>query len=196
MANYCYNYITFNSDDVKKINKIVEFFNSYGQFGSTTDWGDSVIKGEYKVDDRIENSFNKYGSRWLVFDLDVLNDGLELTISGDSAWTPMEALVGGLCYTFGVDGWIEYEEPGCDFGGRTSFDKNGEINEYEQMSYSEWMYKSGGSHWVNESLYYDLECQIDDYNTFEEFMSEYSFISSKDDIEFLRECFNKLKAIK
>ena len=116
-----------------------------------------------------------------------------MTISGDSAWSPMETLVGGLCYTFGVEGWIEYEEPGCDFGGRTSFDKNGEINEYEQMSYSEWMYKSGGSHWVNESLYYDLECQIDHYDTFDEFIKEYHFINDPEDIESLRYAFDELK---
>jgi len=193
MANCCYNYITFNSDDVKKINKIVEFFNSYGQFGSTTDWGDSVIKGEYKIDDRVGNSFNKYGSRWLIFDLDVSNDGLELTISGDSAWTPMEALVGGLCYTFGVDGRIEYSEPGCDFGGMASFDREGVINEFIQMSYSEWMYHCDGSEWVNESLYYDLECQIDDYDTFDEFIKEYPFINNSEDIESLRYAFDELK---
>ncbi len=193
MANYCYNYIIFNSNDVEKINKIIEFLKSYNKFDSTTDWGDSVINSNYKVDDRIENSYNKYGSKWFDYDINTSDDGLELSVSGDSAWSPMETLVGGLCYTFGVDGWIEYEEPGCDFGGRTSFDKNGEINEFEQMSYREWMHKTQGSEWVSESLYYDLECNIDDYNTFEEFMSEYKFITSEDDIEFLKESFNKFK---
>ena len=190
MANNCYNYISI-SGDKESLDKIEEFFKTYKNFDTVNDWGDSVINSDYKIDDRIENSYNKYGSRWFDFDIDRNSD--EMTISGDSAWSPMETLVGGLCYTFGVEGWIEYEEPGCDFGGRTSFDKNGEINEFIQMSYSEWMYKSGGSHWVNESLYYDLECQIDHYDTFSEFINEYPFINNAEDIEFLRESFNKLK---
>jgi len=191
MANYCNNYISI-SGDKESIDKIEEFFKSYSKFDSTTDWGDSVIKSDYRIDERIYNDFNKYGARWFDFDLSRDSDE-DLTINGDSAWSPMESLVGGLCYTFGVEGWIEYEEPGCDFGGRTSFDKNGEINEYEQMSYSEWMYKSGGSHWVNESLYYDLECQIDHYDTFDEFIKEYHFINDPEDIESLRYAFDELK---
>jgi hypothetical protein len=191
MANYCNNYISI-SGDKESIDKIEEFFKSYSKFDNTTDWGDSVIKSDYTIDERIYNGFNKYGSRWFDFDLTRDSDE-DLTINGDSAWSPMESLVGGLCYTFGVEGWIEYEEPGCDFGGRTSFNKDGEINEYEQMSYSEWMYKSQGNFWVSESLYDDLECNIDDYNTFEEFMSEYKFITSEDDREFLKESFNKFK---
>jgi len=193
MANYCYNYITFNSDDVEKINKIIEFFKSYSKFDSTTDWGDSVINSDYKVDDRIENSYNKYGSKWFDYDINTSDDGLELSVSGDSAWSPMEALVGGLCYTFGVDGWIEYSEPGCNFGGMASFDKEGVINEFVQMSYSEWMYSQEGSEWVNESLYYDLECQIEDYDTFDEFIKEYPFINNAEDIESLRYAFDELK---
>lgn len=195
MANYCYNYITFNSDDAEKINKIVKFFNSYSQFETTTEWGDSVINGDYEIDDRIENSFNKYGAKWFYGDIDVSNDGLELGVSGDSAWSPMEALVGGLCYTFGVDGRIEYSEPGCNFGGMASFDKEGVINEFVQMSYSEWMYHKDDSEWVNESLYYDLECHIDDYDTFDEFIKEYPFINNPEHIESLRYAFHELKKL-
>lgn len=191
MANYCYNYISI-SGDKESIDKIEEFFKSYSKFDSTTDWGDSVIKSDYSIDERIYNDFNKYGSRW--FDFYLIRDSDEdLIISGDSAWSPMETLVGGLCYTFGVDGWIEYEEPGCDFGGRTSFNKDGIINEIIQMSYSEWMYHCNGSEWVNESLYYDLECQIEDYDTFDEFIKEYPFINNTEDIESLRYAFHELK---
>lgn len=194
MANYCYNYISI-SGDKESLDKIEEFFKAYEDFDEVELWGNSVLSNKYVQDERIRNDFHKYGSRWFNFDIN-RESSEELTISGDSAWSPMEALVGGLCYTFKVDGWIEYSEPGLDFGGRTSFDKNGEINDYEQMPYSEWMYESQGSEWVSESLYYDLECNIDDYNTFEEFMSEYKFITSEDDIEFLKESFNELKTIK
>ena len=192
MANYCYNYISI-SGDKESIDKIEEFFKSYSKFDSTTDWGDSVIKSDYSIDERIYNDFNKYGARWFDYDIDTSDDGLELSVSGDSAWSPMETLVGGLCYTFGVDGSIEYSESGCDFGGRTSFDKNGAINEIIQMGYSEWMYYCDGSEWVNMSLYYDLECQIEDYDTFSEFIKEYPFINNAEDIEFLRYAFHELK---
>ena len=95
MANYCYNYISI-SGDKESIDKIEEFFKSYSKFDSTTDWGDSVIKKDYEEDERILNGFNRYGSKWFDFDIDRNSD--EMTISGDSAWSPMEALVGGLCY--------------------------------------------------------------------------------------------------
>lgn len=191
MANYCYNYISI-SGDKKSLDKIEEFFKTYDNFDTVESWGDSVLNKKYEVDNRIHNVFHKYGARW--FEFDITRDSSEdLTISGDSAWNPMEVLLGAICNTFKVEGWIEYHESGLDFGGRTSFNKDGEINEYEVLSYSEWMYKTQGSEWVSESLSYDLPSMIDDYENFGEFISEYDFIENKDDIEFLRESFNKLK---
>ena len=41
-----------------------------------------------------------------------------LIVGGDSAWSPPQPLIEQICIKFGLDGYIEYEEPGADFGAK------------------------------------------------------------------------------
>lgn len=191
MANNCYNYIEIISTDKEEVKLIKKAFESYKDFDSVDSWGDSFISKRCPIDDRIENIFHKYGSKWFDFDIEVNDDGI--VVSGDSAWAPMEMLLCGICFTFGVEGSIEYSEPGCDFGGRTTFDARGRIIDYLSTTYSEWESISMGSEWVSESLAYTLEDNIDDYDNFNEFISEYDFITDDDDIDYLKDKFFELK---
>jgi hypothetical protein len=84
-----------------------------------------------------------------------------------------------------VDVTIQYEEPGCDFCGKTDIKKDGT---YVEEDYS---YLKGKYFLDNESFWYEvdsnLEYYLDDENpSLEKFIEEYDFVSDEDKEELKR----------
>ena len=127
MPNYCWNHVTVTGNK-KELDKIYRKFNKYKDCNYFTAFGDFIL-GKGKIDDDYEaikdrhgDNFDNiyvYGTNWWEFEMNMENDGNDayLAISGDSAWSPPIELLRSVCKHFKVHAHIEYEEPGCDFGG-------------------------------------------------------------------------------
>ena len=62
-----------------------------------------------------------------------------LIVGGDSAWSPPQPLIEQICIKFGLDGYMEYEEPGADFGGEAFYNKEGLIED-KCYEYQQWRF--------------------------------------------------------
>ena len=153
MPNYCWNHVTIEGN-TKQIDKIYKKLRKYKICNYFTAFGDFVLdKGKIDDDyeaikDRYGDNFDTiyvYGTKWWD-----INDcgGIEkfshvkdsvITVSGDSAWSPPVKLIEEICKYYKVSATMEYEEPGCDFGGEIFIDKTGIVKDncYE---YGEWIY--------------------------------------------------------
>lgn len=171
MPNYCYNFITFQGDN-KVLKSLEEKLGTYDQSTYFTEWSDYILGiGELDGGARIRESFEskndrtkesvmlmisdvyyKYGTKW--FDFEIESEDGELTVSGDSAWSPPLELVKQICIKYKLTACAEYEEPGNDFGGRTIFNEEGVVSE-EDYSYREWCYRENYDNWWN-NVYDDI----------------------------------------
>jgi hypothetical protein len=188
MANHCFNWVNIYGED-RTLNRIVSKLETYHDHkGSFLSWGDIVLNKEPEEDEEEKRSYYYYGTRW--WDFEIQRERGEINVSGDSAWSPPIELIKQICVEYGVTATIEYEEPGCDFGGRTEFNELGEVVEEIDMPYSEWRYYSDPDHIVN--IVSDMEDYIEFYNSEDEVLKDYPFLN-KQDTEYIIEEYNKIK---
>jgi hypothetical protein len=145
MPNYCYNYakITGKTEDVEKLRKA--FLAQRGD-GFTegirlpfNEFCRSLLPPEADVPYSSEVSERyMFGTKWWHYDvIDAFGepeDGV-LEIVGDSAWSPPSELLRLLSLHHDVEIHLQYEEPGEDFAGWTTF-VNGVEND-ECYTYAE-----------------------------------------------------------
>jgi len=187
MANHCFNWVNIYGED-RTLNRIVDRLETYHDHkGSFLEWGDIVVNKKIEEGEE-EREYYHYGTRW--WDFEVQRERGEINVSGDSAWSPPIELIKQICIEYKVHASIEYEEPGCDFGGRVEFDELGKVVEEIEMPYSEWRYYSDPDHIVN--IVSDMEDYIEFYNSEEDMLKEYPFLN-KQDTEYLIEEYNKIK---
>ena len=133
MANHCYNWITItgNKDSLKELIKKCEqpeveketlFYSTFHKLFPLTN---KFYPGAHE-DDHFD-VYEEYGSKWFDLGCDHDEDWSYVNIWGDSAWSPVEALCQKLSAAYGVDIRIEYEEPGCDFGGYSEYENGVQI---------------------------------------------------------------------
>lgn len=152
MANNCYNHITLQgSADV--LTKVVERLETYDQFNYLNGWGDYVLgirdDFDYKWEEDERKDAYYYGSRWFDFDIELESE--TLTMSGDSAWSPLIKFTEELCKVYQLDGSIYFSETGMDFAGEISFSKGTEISR-EECSCREMNYKSDINYWIEDMI--------------------------------------------
>ncbi len=128
------------------------------------DSGEGHMKGELQL------NTNGWGTKWDVYgnSIEPSYDEELIGIYGfDTAWSPPIGFCQMLSIQYGVKCEIEYEEPGCDFYGKTIVE-DGEITDVEDYGYREGKYK-----FDKEGFWYeidsDIECFIGDFETGEEF---------------------------
>jgi len=193
MANNCNNWITFEGSK-STLSKLEKKLKTYDKSKYFTEWSEYVI-GEGKLDGgegfkkKYGDNFNvfyMYGTKW--FDFEMESDDHGLRVYGDSAWSPPIKLVEEICKKYKLKAEIEYEEGGCDFGGRTTFDEDG-ITKKEDYSYDEWQYRESYETWE-----YDLgEMFADEVFTLEEAVIEYPYAKKKEIEKIYNEARTKEK---
>lgn len=126
---------------------------------------DTHIDGKYF--DEYNHNVNEYGTKWDVNAQEIsISEGHDcIYLYFDSAWSPPVEWASKLSFKFACQVEIEFEEPGCDFGGRHFYDC-GDLVEEENYSYLVWLLKSDRDKFWNEIAYI-----TEDYNKeqFEEF---------------------------
>ena len=187
MANHCMNWVNIYGED-RTLNRIVQKLETYHDHkGSFLSWGDMVLNREPEEGEE-ERDYHYYGTRW--WDFEIQRERGEIIISGDSAWAPPIELIKQICIEYKVYASIEYEEPGCDFGGIAEFNEAGEIVEEIEMPYNEWRYYSDPEHIVN--LINDMEEYIEFYNSEDEMIRDFPFLN-KQDTEYMIKEYNQIK---
>lgn len=197
MPNYCWNYVEFKSDDQVKLNELATKFKKNETFDYFTDFCKYLLSSsEPKKPIEQEKLYDyayTYGTKWWdIHSADVNVKQGKLTITGDSAWSPPQPLIEQICIKFGLDGYIEYEEPGADFGGEAFYNEHGLIEDrcYE---YQQWRYMNcdDKEEYFNEEL---LSCYEDeDIEEFEHTLIEYYKWMSKEDKSFFIDKFKEYK---
>lgn len=176
MPNYCWNWIEISAskENIEKIRTVIDQVNETEEGFWASNYPLLIEKPAISKEDLEKMQFfdvySEWGSKWFTPYVDGYhlsenpvqkNKNSYITIAGDSAWGPMLPLCEKLSKHYNADITIEFEEPGCDFGGRYRF-SNGNIQEQEEYAYLEWQYINGNF----EQIESHLEDSICDYDTF------------------------------
>lgn len=180
MPNWCSNCISFEGTEkamqtFKKDVSMIE--DGHCMFTALTD-----IKSEW--DYGVWNA--EFGTKWSVVMDDDIKDTMEQHdyFNCDTAWGPCTEFVRKVCEKYGVNGRIEYSEPGCDFAGIVEIDENGDEMSREEMSYREYQYKHLGTDGFFEDFVNDVEEGfIESENSIKE---DYSYVDAEDMEEMIR----------
>ncbi len=189
MPNWCTNWIEISGDkeSIQKIKEKMEsiensqdanlFMTLVGVPDEVTDYDTNWY----------ETNINTWGTKW---DVSLNESNVEfnedhITMSPETAWAPPVRFCISLATKYGVDVTIQYEEPGCDFCGKTDIKKDGTFVE------EDYSYLKGKYFLDNESFWYEvdsnLEYYLDDENpSLEKFIEEYDFVSDEDKEELKR----------
>jgi hypothetical protein len=150
MANNCLNYIELHGGEVS----LKPLAKTFVELDNSTDEYEGLHGSNYwklmdftypKYGEKDFDVYTEYGSKWFAFSLDEYNEESNyMRITGDSAWSPVIALVQKLAKFYKIkNAYIEYEESGCDFAGSCTINSKGETIEEEQHSYKVWCWKQG-----------------------------------------------------
>lgn len=199
MANYCWNWIhiTGSEQNIKKIKKIIES-NEDGFWAQN--YSLLLEKPELKWEDtnNLSDVYDEWGSKWFTpyiheYELEEgINDNTSyIVISGDSAWSPMIPLCKKLSEHYNAYITIEYEEPGCDFGGKSYFVK-GNLIEKQEYTYLEWQYINNNF----EGVLNHFEDSINEEDTFLSLYFEYESLFKRMTPEERKNIYEIYKEIK
>ena len=185
MANYCSNYIVFkimsNGSKAKKdfavLRKRCEILNNLKEEDVMTS-----ILGMKNWKRELETEWDYCREYFGSGDWQTSYSGpfditeFYVTMCVDTKWSAPIDFVKMVCSEYKVAGFIEYEEPGCDYCGRYEF-VGSEMTLKDELSYNHFLYKYSDSFW--DSLYDDMADWVNHYN-FDEIMSWYGFATDED----------------
>ena len=193
MANHCWNWVQIIGER-KTLEKIQKKFKKYEETNYFGEFGDYVLNRGKIGDDleilrqRHEDVGYAYGTRWWDFTMDA--EDTVLTIMGDSAWGPPNILISQIAKVYGVKTEIEYDEPGMDFAGKTSWDESGVVIDNWEGTSDEMRYNDDVGSWMEDRLYCYEGNDKSDY-TYKKLRKDYPY-ATKEHIRELREDIIKL----
>jgi len=170
MANHCYNFVEFIGDpsSLHKLNKRLERISKQQLKEDYLDKG-LPVPG-YKQDVVWLNGSNthellfkkqptsnfdvyeEYGSKWFECNFQYNEEDDNLTIQGDSAWSPMLPLFSSLCKKYKVRCAGNYAESGMDFAGEFEIDTDGYLEDNE-MTYRKYEAKNNPESFWDQVIY-------------------------------------------
>jgi hypothetical protein len=165
MPNWCSNFITITgeADKLESIKHIIRESaeTKRGVFVSLVGLPPNITPENY---DALwwDTHIAWWGTKWDVhyddngcFNLD---DDDSITISVDTAWSPPEPFCQKLAEYFDVEVEIEYSEPGCNFAGRSVFNKEGVVESVDYDDYLEGIYNIN-----KEDFWYEVDSRLDSW---------------------------------
>jgi hypothetical protein len=202
MPNWCYNHLTitgdkknldrikFHLEDIEKKDNV-----SPGVFMALVGRDQSIELNEYEHGGWYQANIDYWGCKW---DVSYNESGLDysdysITMSFNSAYSPPVPFIQHLGRLFNVRCELYYEEPSCDFCGKSYFDNENGLTE-EDYSYNEGRYVFDKDSFF-ESIDGDIEYLIesDEDVTFESVKEMFQFITGDKDLKTLEEIFNDIK---
>ena len=202
MPNWCYNHLTITGDK-KNLDRIKFHLEdiekkdnqSPGVFMALVGRDQSIELNEYEHGGWYQANIDYWGCKWDVsYDesgLDYTDDSI--TMSFNSAYSPPVPFIQHLGRLFNVQCELYYEEPSCDFCGKSYFNNEDGLTE-EDYTYNEGRFVFDKDNFF-ESIDGDIEYLIesDEDVTFESVKEMFSFITGDKDLKRLEEIFNDIK---
>ena len=202
MPNWCYNNLTITGDEknLKRIKFRLEDIekkdiSSPGVFMALVGRDQSIELNEYQHGEWYDANINYWGCKW---DVSYDESGVEysddsITMSFNSAYSPPIPFIQHLGRLFNVQCELYYEEPSCDFCGKSYFNNEDGLTE-EDYTYNEGRFVFDKDNFF-ESIDGDIEYLIesDEDVTFESVKEMFSFITGDKDLKRLEEIFNEVK---
>jgi len=167
MANYCYNWAMFSGSEtalktmLENIQKAVSGNDNEGLWYETYPITLGLDRAEVPKDINTfyNDVYEEYGSKWFQIHIDDESYGESgegtVTISGDSAWSPMSPLFRKLSEVYQLEVESVFEEGGNDFGGYYDC-KNGEVTKDLTFEYRVFKYIDDRDSYIT-SMYDDLD---------------------------------------
>ena len=202
MPNWCYNHLTITGDK-KNLDRIKFHLEdiekkdnqSPGVFMALVGRDQSIELNEYEHGGWYQANIDYWGCKWDVsYDesgLDYTDDSI--TMSFNSAYSPPVPFIQHLGRLFNVQCELYYEEPSCDFCGKSYFNNEDGLTE-DDYTYNEGRFVFDKDNFF-ESIDGDIEYLIesDEDVTFESVKEMFSFITGDKDLKRLEEIFNDIK---
>jgi hypothetical protein len=132
MANYCDNHVTFTGKK-EDIETLYQRFQKYDECEYFTHFAEMVLGKPLSPVDGPFDGYT-YGTKWWDFELELGLEHNELTVSGDSAWSPPLQLIAEITKVFDVEAHGDYYECGMNFAGDYSA-HNGVLDDNEMTCF-------------------------------------------------------------
>lgn len=179
MANNCYNYVSISGDKII-LDELQAKFNSPLKEESFRKLAESFFSDGY-INESVD-----LGSKW--WDLWTERDeDRHLLVTGDSAWCPPHEFLRLISLHYPVKIVGDYEEPGQNFGGTTTY-QYGDMED-TCYKYLEWLWVSDSDHFWNELEYYEENCE--DFAEFKKiYLDDFTTPLSEKDLQDIEKEFN------
>jgi len=202
MPNWCYNHLTITGDkeNLDRIKFHLEDIEnkdnvSPGIFMALVGRDQSLELNEYEKGGWYDSNVSYWGTKW---DVSYNESGVDysddtITMSFQSAWSPPIPFIQHLGRLFNVECELYYEEPGCDFCGKSYF------NNQDGLMEDDYTYNEGRFVFDKENFFESIDGEIDylfendDDVTFESVKELFPFITGEKDLKVLEEIFNEVK---
>lgn len=201
MPNWCSNYITITGDkkSIQLLTRVLEDIPQEKRsdsiiFETLIGREPEMSETEYQNGGWYDANIGWFGTKW-----DVSYNECQFQFTEDSiimmpetAWSPPIGFGVRLHEKYGVNVELQYEEPGCDFCGRTTIENQNIVE--EDYSFLEGKYILD-----NEAFWYevdsDIEYAMDSDTSIDEFLERFSFVS-EDDYNEIKQMFENSLAEK
>ena len=197
MPNWCSNKIeiTGTKEQIALLTKVLEDVpKSKPQecivFESLIGREPDMSKDEYEQGGWYQSNIGWFGTKWDV-SYDDCNFNFEeecITMYPDTAWSPPIGFGARLHEMYGVDVELYYEEPGCDFCGKTII-KNRTLTEND-YGYMEGIYHFNDEYFWESLLDNEIEYANDEGMSVDEFAEKFNFVS-EDDLKEIKKIYEE-----
>lgn len=204
MANHCYNYATGSGseENLTRLKKVVEaladkdykyaeFVHCYAKIYPMF-FPIEVLEQEEDEDAQTNywDVYENWGSKWFEANFEIDEEHGFITISGDSAWSPMLTFFSKLAkeYKLELEGY--YDEPGMDFAGNFTIDSEGAITDNQLTSTQLRMQDNPEGFWADILDQIDSGCFGSLEEVIKQFDVDYWGELDKEDLVTLEKHFN------
>ena len=190
MANHCNNYATLYGSK-ESIQEVIKRINKHTNNLTHVLWWDTFHKVLDLPINEENDVYELFGSKW--FEVSIQNEeDNEVTIYGESAWSPMLPFWKKLSEKFNLKIQGDFDESGCDFGGFFLVD-NGEMIDEKHFNYISYRYIEEGIDGVCDELnFYDHLEQEEIIKVLDSAKGVMSYGSYTECLEYIKE-LNKSK---
>jgi hypothetical protein len=201
MPNWCNNSIRIYGDEgtirtltaVLKSLKTDDEEQSSDVFKALIGIPPHMSEGDYK-EKWYDTNIEWFGTKWdISYSEDLFTFSKdEINFSCETAWSPPIPFLQNLCEMYKVNAYLFYSEGGVGFAGQTEFNwVQGELEVYdEELGYLEGLYKFSNEEFWSE-VEYKADCILDEEQSLEDFLGEFSFITDEKDIMELTTIYNE-----
>ena len=202
MPNWCNNNIKIYGDEgtirtltavLKSLKSADESEDNNNVFRALIGIPQHMSEGDYK-EKWYDTNIEWFGTKWdISYSEDLFTFSKdEINFSCETAWSPPIPFLQNLCEMYKVNAYLFYSEGGVGFAGETTFTwVDDELEVYdEECEYLEGLYKFSNEEFWSE-VEYKADCILDEEQSLEDFLGEFSFITDEKDIMELTTIYNE-----